>query len=252
VVREAFVSAQFVSFYLKDVRASKIVLDFSKEYNKVHLGSTLMRIVAKMLTRLSILWDFRQHGHLYGTKIAKDVVHVLSIRDRVFLMLNKHKDQLHHICALGVLWNDFVRSLALNVFQSCVEARESMIDSDWHFIMERGFAEINDENLMRVEGEMKEEGLEAFLTRYQERFRDGSLMTPLSTPLTSYKSTTRPPSRSSLSRPPSRSSVQKSSSRPPSRSGASTANSISGSSGSSSQALDDSTDGSRRAVTPDL
>jgi len=204
VVREAFVSAQFVSFSLKDSRAAKIILDFSKEFQKVHLGSSLMRITAKMLTRLSILWDFRQHGHLYGTKIAKDIVHVLSMRDRLFLMLNKHRNQLLHICALGVVWNDFVRSLAMKVFKTCVEAREAMIDSNWHNIMETAFAEINDENITQIEAEMNEAGLKEFLERHCGRISDA---TPAPTPTLGVhhgsRPNSRPASRAGSSRNPS-------------------------------------------------
>lgn len=62
--------------------------------------------------RLSLVWDFRDHGHLYATHIAKDMMSTFSLRDKIFLFVHKNKHQKNRATAIGVIWNRSVRELA--------------------------------------------------------------------------------------------------------------------------------------------
>ena len=156
-------SAQFASFLLKDKRCARIILDFAQEFDHVHLAHALVSIVAKMLTRLSILWNFKQHGHVYGSMIAHDVVEVLSMRDRVFILLSQNHDCKYSLCAIGVLWGDFVRSLSMSVFQSCLRKEEDLMEVDLKKRLQSGLREINEENVLNIANHMAEMGVKNYL-----------------------------------------------------------------------------------------
>lgn len=64
------------------------------------------------LLRLSIVWEFRDHGHLLATHIARDMMSDFSIRDKVFLFVHKNKHQKNRATAIGIIWNRSVRLLA--------------------------------------------------------------------------------------------------------------------------------------------
>jgi hypothetical protein len=62
VLREAFISAQNVSFKLKEQRSREVITEFWKEYSTVRSSKTLIRNIAKMMASLSIVWEFKKHG----------------------------------------------------------------------------------------------------------------------------------------------------------------------------------------------
>jgi GTP-binding protein EngB required for normal cell division/ribosomal protein S27E len=183
VVREAFISAQSVSFSLKNARAHRIISDFAAEAGHVHLSGTLVRSIAKMLTRLSILWNFRQYGHLYGTRIAKDVVHHMNFRDKLFVFVHKNHDHVNRSIALGYLWCGCVRQLAAEALNTSIlfagrpspagssaaakadaEAEAAKeLDQHWNRILELCFADLNDENIMLTEHRIEREGIASML-----------------------------------------------------------------------------------------
>eukprot|EP01128_Nolandella_sp_AFSM9_P000600 TRINITY_DN1074_c0_g1_i2.p1 TRINITY_DN1074_c0_g1~~TRINITY_DN1074_c0_g1_i2.p1 ORF type:complete len:648 (+),score=116.23 TRINITY_DN1074_c0_g1_i2:68-1945(+) len=119
VVRDAFVSAQNVSFMLKETTSRVIIEEFYNEFNHVRTPAKLMKIVAKMMARLSVVWEFKKHGHIYGATIAKDLVSSFSLKDRMNLLFHKKtKEQKLHVASLGVLWNRCLRNLAMSLFRA--------------------------------------------------------------------------------------------------------------------------------------
>eukprot|EP01104_Vermistella_antarctica_P019135 TRINITY_DN7355_c0_g1_i1.p1 TRINITY_DN7355_c0_g1~~TRINITY_DN7355_c0_g1_i1.p1 ORF type:complete len:531 (-),score=131.47 TRINITY_DN7355_c0_g1_i1:140-1732(-) len=165
VAREAFVSAQRVSFMYKDKRARMIVREFFDEYKDVHLSTTAIKTVAKMLTRLSILWEFREHGHMYGSQIAKDIVGSYSFRDKLFLFLHKNKHHHYEMTALGILWNRCVRNLAKYLFHECYEENhtEDEVESHWNEVLNFSFNDLNSELVAAMETRLESEGIDALL-----------------------------------------------------------------------------------------
>ena len=43
-----------------------IIVEFANDAYHVHLQASLTKLLARMITRLSILWEFKEHGDLYG------------------------------------------------------------------------------------------------------------------------------------------------------------------------------------------
>eukprot|EP01089_Gocevia_fonbrunei_P002328 TRINITY_DN12307_c0_g1_i4.p1 TRINITY_DN12307_c0_g1~~TRINITY_DN12307_c0_g1_i4.p1 ORF type:complete len:596 (-),score=104.19 TRINITY_DN12307_c0_g1_i4:43-1830(-) len=119
LARESFISVQKVCFSTKEQHAKDIITDFAQQFDttKVHQKSTLLKLTSRMLTRLSITWQFQEHGKMYGSDIAEHMIETLSFRDLFLLFLHKNKAQKDHAVALGILWNHCVRKLALKVFQ---------------------------------------------------------------------------------------------------------------------------------------
>jgi len=164
IAKEAFVAAQRLSFKMKDQRARRIISEFYEEQNHAFTPQGLSQIIAKMLTRLSLVWDFRDHGHLYATHIAKDMMSTFSLRDKIFLFVHKNKHQKNRATAIGVIWNRSVRELAKIVLVEAAESvSESKIEEHWHLILEDCFHGLNDEELDKLEEKLADLGLEKVL-----------------------------------------------------------------------------------------
>jgi len=118
LARERFVSAQRISMHIKNTTARKIITEFHDvDFRNAFLERQQFKAVAKMVIRLSILWEFREHGHEYGAEIAKEHVGQCSLRDRVFLLMRlQDEEKLAYTTALGVIWNRCVRDLYKSVF----------------------------------------------------------------------------------------------------------------------------------------
>eukprot|EP00013_Stygamoeba_regulata_P003885 CAMPEP_0177632414 /NCGR_PEP_ID=MMETSP0447-20121125/2278_1 /TAXON_ID=0 /ORGANISM="Stygamoeba regulata, Strain BSH-02190019" /LENGTH=537 /DNA_ID=CAMNT_0019133979 /DNA_START=181 /DNA_END=1794 /DNA_ORIENTATION=+ len=165
VAREAFISAQQANFIVKDQRAIAVINDFCHEYRHCRVTSSLISVIAKMLTRLSILWEFRDHCHLYGMFIAKNLVKRFNFRDKVFLFMHKHHHQLNRIIALGIVWNRCLRLLAKELFYECFHQGLTVeqIESIWPMVLERAFHDLNDDTLTEIEELVEKKGLVSIL-----------------------------------------------------------------------------------------
>lgn len=167
VAREAFISAQTVSFSTKEERAKIIIREFSNDYRQIRMSSTLLVHIAKMLTRLSILWEFKEHGHLYGKQIAEELLTSFSLRDKVYLFMHRNKHAHWRAVALGVIWNRCVRYLARRVFHDSIELNMSLrdLDEEWSEVLTETFQHLTEENLDEVEAYLDARGLEAVLEK---------------------------------------------------------------------------------------
>lgn len=147
LARDRFVAAQRVSMHAKNTTARQIIVDFhDNDFRHARLERQLFKVVAKMLIRLSILWEFREHGHEYGTEIAKEHMGQYSLRDRVFLLMHKQdkqsEEKLNHCTALGVVWNRCVRELYKALFLVSFGDVERN-DADLSVLVERAFTELH-------------------------------------------------------------------------------------------------------------
>jgi len=165
VSKEAFISAQRISFELKERRARRVLRDFQYDFHHVKLSHGLLKILAKMITRLSILWEFREHGHLYGIQLAKELIGCYSFKDKLSLMMGKDKNKLNDALALGVLWNRCVRNLAMKLFHDTFECHISLEEEEkrWSQLMDESFNVLNDDELHILVDEIAEIGLDSVL-----------------------------------------------------------------------------------------
>eukprot|EP01090_Pellita_catalonica_P019492 TRINITY_DN6662_c0_g1_i1.p1 TRINITY_DN6662_c0_g1~~TRINITY_DN6662_c0_g1_i1.p1 ORF type:complete len:625 (+),score=102.54 TRINITY_DN6662_c0_g1_i1:62-1876(+) len=181
LARDSFIAAQKVSIEAKQVRAQGIIVGYSTDFEKVHQKNSLLKITAKMLTRLSIVWQFREHGNLYGVDVAKHMVKKLSLRDNVLLFIHKNNLQMYRSLAMGVLWNRCVRKLALMLVRDTLaiqnETQFKKLKGIWGEHLHSAFADLDEENLHQLEQEILKEGLEAVLKREMpSALREGSEM----------------------------------------------------------------------------
>mmetsp|Transcript_130556 Transcript_130556/g.194443 ORF Transcript_130556/g.194443 Transcript_130556/m.194443 type:complete len:420 (+) Transcript_130556:228-1487(+) len=120
-VKDSFVATQRVSFQLKEERARKIITEFYNDQTKTMTTHGLFALMSTLLTRLSNLWDFKEHAHLSAIHIARDAVGHLSLRDKIFLFIHKNKHQRLRSTAIGIIWNSCVRELAKIMLIESVE-----------------------------------------------------------------------------------------------------------------------------------
>jgi len=164
IAKEAFVAAQRTSFNRKDQRVRGIITDFYEEQNHTFTSHGLLGTMAKMLTRLSLLWEFRDHGHLYATHIAKDMMSSFSTRDKIFLLCHKNKHQKNRATAMGIIWNRCVRELAKIVLVEAAESvSENKIEEYWHLIMDDCFKDLNEREIDILDAKISAVGLDKTL-----------------------------------------------------------------------------------------
>lgn len=178
VVRDAFVSAQNVSFMLKETASRVIIEEFYNEFNHVRTQAKLLKIVAKMMARLSIVWEFKKHGHIYGATIARDLVSSFTLKDRMNLLFHKKTNQQRvHVAALGILWNRCLRNLAMSLFkawdaQDFTEANSVLTCQS---LFNEIFSAMNQEMLEEIESNINAFNVKMVLdqeTRLSEQFRE--------------------------------------------------------------------------------
>lgn len=201
VVHEAFISAQTVSYHLKEAKAHKVIDQFWDEYENIRTPGGLLKAIAKMMARLSIVWEFKQHGQLYGDLWARDLVSHLKWKDKVNLLFHKKMEhQKVHIAAVGILWNRCLRNLAVGLLQefsatlSCSEnnmedengselsniAHKPCIDQTvCTKFFRKYFTEFNEDNLCVVEEDIRTTGLQNLMS--SDILGDLTISPPLST-----------------------------------------------------------------------
>jgi len=165
VVKESFISSQFVSFELKDQRAHQILREHYHEVSSIRTVGTLVSIVAKMLTRISILWDFRQNSPFYSTLIAKDLVGNLSLKEKIMMFLSRNTTYKIETTAIGILWNRCVRKLAKTLLHDFVENDKQVLEFEvlWPELLQSAFAELSEQQLDFIAQHIQDEGLEQVL-----------------------------------------------------------------------------------------
>lgn len=173
VVRDAFISAQNVSFQLKECNSHHVIEEFWDEYSHVRTPAKLLRVIAKMMARLSIVWEFKQHGHVYGELLARNLVSHLKWKDRINLLFHKKTEQQRiHITALGILWNKCLRDLAVALFKEFTKrnkttkcGKTTAINTDkCSKFFHRFFSQrLNEDNLLLVEDDIRHLGIKTLL-----------------------------------------------------------------------------------------
>jgi len=159
LARDSFVSAQMVSFHLKEDHAKEVITRYDEDFDAVRLHTTLTQVTAKMLTRLSIVWQFREHGNVYGVDVAKHMMKTLTFRDSVMLFIHKNQHQKLRAIALGVLWNHCVRNIAITLFNDTLEGTDSVEGKKYIDQVHEAFQDLNEEKLLEYEDRIERDGL---------------------------------------------------------------------------------------------
>jgi len=160
--REAFISAQFVNFSLKEERSQVIIREYFSNAQTIRVTATLMEAVSLLLTRLSILWDFREGGPIYCRAAAKSIVGAFSFKDKLSLLLTKKKTFAFETTAMGILWTRCLQKLATMLLHDFVKENKSVteLDKEWDNLLHVSFHDLNEENLDKIIVTMETKGLD--------------------------------------------------------------------------------------------
>lgn len=155
LARERFVSAQQVSMSAKDNTARKIIADFHDvDFVHARLDRQQFNAVAKMLVRLSTVWEFREHSREYATVLAREHVGQYSLRDRVFLLMGRQDKRREATCArltaLGIVWHRCVRTLYTSILQVLTVGNKPTTPDDVETLVENAFRELREEAVERI------------------------------------------------------------------------------------------------------
>jgi GTP-binding protein EngB required for normal cell division len=170
LARERFVSAQQVSMSAKDSAARKIFTDFhDADFLHAHLDRQQFNAVAKMLVRLSTVWEFREHSREYATALAREHVGQYSLRDRVFLLMGRQDKRreatLARLTAVGIVWHRCVRSLYTAILQLLAHHRGAPAGAptDVEALVDTAFQELREEAVERITAQLETESLQHLL-----------------------------------------------------------------------------------------
>jgi len=168
VLRVSFISAQNVYFHIKKEKSHEILDRFWSVYTQVRTPAKLLKVVAQMMARLSIIWEFKKHGQEYGEFLARDLIGAFSFKQKLCLLFrNKIEIQRKHLTALGILWNRCLRDFALELVR--VGSTKTSLDANINVnskcseLFQKIFSQMNDKNLLAIEEGITNQGLKAVL-----------------------------------------------------------------------------------------
>ncbi|KAH3766767.1 GTP binding protein [Pelomyxa schiedti] len=146
--REAFIGAQIVSCKHKENTAKLIITEYFEQYVQTRFLRPLQHLIAGMLVRLAILWDFVDRGSVLGTAIAQDLfARELYFRERILEILRSVTGSRAYTTAVAILWNRCLRNLFMEIFFStCGDT----VSSNWEELVQRSFADLNGEALLHI------------------------------------------------------------------------------------------------------
>eukprot|EP01126_Amoeba_proteus_P057809 TRINITY_DN7392_c0_g1_i10.p1 TRINITY_DN7392_c0_g1~~TRINITY_DN7392_c0_g1_i10.p1 ORF type:complete len:436 (-),score=71.49 TRINITY_DN7392_c0_g1_i10:216-1523(-) len=164
VVRDNFVAAQNVSLTLKEEMARKVISQFWCHLNCSLTYSLLMDHIARMLARLSVVWEFNGHPHQIGTLLASDLVTCLNqkwkynFRGREKKIVLSRSQHLH-LTSLGILWNLCLKELSwrlVSTWHSVSVAGSISLElgSTCATLFNEAFSAVNERNLKAIELEL--------------------------------------------------------------------------------------------------
>eukprot|EP01088_Endostelium_zonatum_P015014 TRINITY_DN3508_c0_g1_i1.p1 TRINITY_DN3508_c0_g1~~TRINITY_DN3508_c0_g1_i1.p1 ORF type:complete len:616 (-),score=177.29 TRINITY_DN3508_c0_g1_i1:71-1918(-) len=167
LARDAFVASQKVSIHAKEEQAKQVITEQATAIGQAHGRGILMNESAKMMTRLSIIWQFKEHGDSYGKDIVKHLGDKLTLRDNVMLILHQNKTPKTRAIALGVVWNHCVRDLAMELFQDSMDIDNeddlAKLRSQWEELIHSAFAFLSIENVEKYEKKLNKTPLKETL-----------------------------------------------------------------------------------------
>lgn len=163
-VKNAFTMAQKVSFSLKERNSLVIIRNFWERWYHVYTVGNFLKIIANMMITLSMNWNFK-HSNEYAKFVAKDLVKVFTISDKVKLLFhnNTYKQKLH-CTSLGILWNRCLWYLNQYVFNEWSKSEDNNDEMNvCKNKVDCALLDFNCNNLAKIEYELDDYGLSSFL-----------------------------------------------------------------------------------------
>ena len=186
LAREAFIAAQTSSCRHKDRRAKDIIREYYEEAGTVRFAKPLLKCIARMLVRLSVLWDFRENGKTLSTEIAQDLLRrEFSFRDKILLFLQQSRGERDRTTAMGIIWNRCLRKIFISIFVNTAfsggsGADDSADDADyWHATVQKCFVDMNELEQAAVEKWLAHSSLNSLLDREMTETGDTVIPPPL-------------------------------------------------------------------------
>ena len=188
LAREAFIAAQTSSCRHKDRRAKDIIREYYEEAGTVRFAKPLLKCIARMLVRLSVLWDFRENGKTLSTEIAQDLLRrEFSFRDKILLFLQQSRGERDRTTAMGIIWNRCLRKIFISIFVNtafsgaAAPADDSADDSAeyWHATVQKCFVDMNELEQAAVEKWLAHNSLNSLLDREMTETGDTVIPPPL-------------------------------------------------------------------------
>uniref|UniRef100_A0A6B2L5C1 G domain-containing protein n=1 Tax=Arcella intermedia TaxID=1963864 RepID=A0A6B2L5C1_9EUKA len=179
VLKGAFISAQNVNFHLKEEHSRKILTEFWGAFAQVRTPTKLLKVVAQMMAKLSIIWEFKRRGQEYGFFMAKDLVSAFTWKEKLNLLFqNKIEVQRTHITALGILWYRCLRTFTWELLriwsqnshnkQQTKEKKSktttnSKLNESCSLVFKQIFSHLTEQNILSIETAIQHKGLEPVL-----------------------------------------------------------------------------------------
>ena len=176
LAREAFIAAQTSSCRHKDRRAKDTIRQHNNEAATVRIAKGLLKcIIARMVVRLSVLWDLRENGKTLSAEIAQDLHRCeFSFREKMLLFLRQSSGERDHTTAMGIHWNRCLRKIFISVFFNTVvatfsgtaaaPAADDAMDY-WREMVQRCFVDMNELEQVAVEKWLAHNSLDTLLAR---------------------------------------------------------------------------------------
>jgi len=161
--REAFISAQFVNFSVKEQKSQAIIREHYNSALNTRLSGSLTDAAVAMLSRLSNIWDFpERQGGAYVSK-AQQFATSMSFKDKVTLLLKKKKTFALETTSVGILWARCLQRQATLVLQDFVKAGKSSaeLDKEWNSIVAMAFQDLTPDNQEKIVGTLEQKNLDA-------------------------------------------------------------------------------------------
>jgi GTPase Era involved in 16S rRNA processing len=157
-VKCAFSTAQTVSFDLKEKHSLIIIKEFWDKWSKVHTVNKFLKVIAKMLAKISIIWDLK-HSHQYGTFIAEDLLSTFTMTDKINLLFHTdvNKQKLH-CTSLGVLWSMCLHDLNKLLFKKWIKIVDHCEDRIVCGCVKTILSQLNGSNLANIEDDIRNHG----------------------------------------------------------------------------------------------
>lgn len=122
VASEGFIAAQTLCTYHKEDKAFQIIKEFDKKFDHIKTKKGLTDWIMITLTRISNLWDFKEHACVMSQVLATQMTQDFKFKDTIFMLIRSKEEEKrkNHLVAFLILWNRGCRELHLKVLENLV------------------------------------------------------------------------------------------------------------------------------------
>lgn len=163
--RDAFISAQFVNLSLKEKRSQEIIRDYYDRATRIRMTGTLMTELSTMLSKLSLIWDFRESqsgSKSFSQDAASAIVGAISVQERMSMLLTRKRTFALETTSMGVLWTRCLQKMTTLLLKEYVHSHKSATELELILdqVMVDAFQDLNDPNLDQIVQSLNGKGLD--------------------------------------------------------------------------------------------